>query len=104
MSSFIKTKSGFVIPSNSGVHCFYCPAIIYKDREAAGRLFLMNGKPACARCRILAKSKVSSQIRRDSNLYKQDLQNKNEHSQQIANEKVIDIASKTQEATRTKKN
>ena len=75
MSEFVKSEAGIILPKKNlvGVHCYYCPQIIYKDREAKGRLWLVKGKPACAKCRIL-NGRFGSIIKRDKKNYEEDLQ------------------------------
>ena len=71
-------NSGILVPQKQavGVQCGYCPEIIFRHKEAGGRLFLYKGRPICARCRILKGSKFSKQIRADKPKYQRDVDEK----------------------------
>lgn len=72
------TQSGLLIPQSSqnrpvGVQCGFCPEIIFKHKEAGGRLFMHRGTtPICARCRILKGSRFAKVIMKDRKLYEKD--------------------------------
>ena len=75
-------KSGLIVPKQQevAVQCEFCPALIWKHKESKGRLFLHNGKPICARCRILKGSRLAKMIRGDRKEFERD---------QAAHEKVL---------------
>jgi hypothetical protein len=101
MSNYNATQSGIYVPESThkpvGVQCGFCPEIIFKHKEAGGRLFLHKGeKPICARCRILKGSKYAGRIRKDRKKYEQDLaeQKKIEENKEV--ERVAKIAVESQ--------
>lgn len=100
-----RTKSGLLIPAHKpvGVQCGFCPTIIFRHNEAKGRLFMLQGKPICAKCRILKFSKFSKQIRRDKKIFKKDMEFKERMVQDLANQKVEQLAKITQAATKVYK-
>ncbi len=104
MLNLSKTESGIFFPKLNGVQCSYCSAIIQKDNEAGKRLFLMDGRPACARCRILATSKMSLRIKNDRALYEKDLKYKETIKQERSNSEVAKVAAHSQDSTGTHKN
>lgn len=61
----------------------------------------MQGKPACARCRILNHSKLKKQIIADKAKFVKDRIEQNEIKQRNENIRVAKIALETQRATGT---
>ncbi len=102
----INLSNGILIPRGAikekiGVRCGFCPKVIYRDEEAKGRLFVISGKPVCARCRIL-KGKFGKLIRKDHKKFEEDVELKGKVGQERANRKVRELAYETQRATKTR--
>ena len=97
------TANPILVPRPKAVQCGYCPKMIYKHQEAGGRLWMMNGKPACARCRIMAHRSMAARIREDEPAYRADVAERNKREQAEANKQVEHIAAESQKRTRTKK-
>jgi Zn-finger protein len=99
----MKSKTPKVIvplEQSQPVRCGYCPSLIFKDREVNGRLHLIDGSPACVRCRIL-KSKTGKQIVKDKAKLEEDLAEKERVAQLEADQEVRVIAHESQIATKT---
>lgn len=103
MSHFTKTKSGIIVPATQSVpvRCDYCPSLIFKDKEAEGRLHLLEGRVACAKCRILRSSKYAKQILADKEEREKDLTEKERLAQAEADQEIRVIAHGSQIATKT---
>ena len=95
--------SPILVPRPIGVQCGYCPKLIFKNQEAGGRLFLMNGRPACARCRIMKDHRMASRIRDNILAYKKDFDARTKREQESEDRKIREIALKSQKRTGTKK-
>lgn len=96
---FERLKSGIFVPNQPkpvAVQCGYCPELIWKHKEANGRLFLLKGKPICARCRILKGSKMAKKILSDRKLYLRDKELAEKIEQEKANAQVAKIAAESQ--------
>lgn len=100
-----QTKSGLLVPYKKpvGVRCGFCPTIIFQRNEAKGRLFMCDGKPICAKCRILKFSRMKNAILGDKNKMLKDLEDRNKVLQEKENERVKELAAKTQKATKAGK-
>lgn len=104
MTEITKIKKGEkVIPLEQPitVRCNYCPTLITKEQEAGGRLHYIDGRPACAKCRILRKSKVADTIKADKGNYEADLKKKEEIAQAQADAEIRGVAYDSQIATKT---
>lgn len=93
----------FLVPKKekTGVRCGFCPFIIWKHNEARGRLFVKNGRPICARCRIMNGrygKQIAQEVSKKADL---DAILRNNIQQQKANDRAIDIAIASQKATNT---
>lgn len=93
--------SGF--RSTEGVPCGYCPIHIFVEHEAGGIIHTKNGKPICARCRVL-NGKMGSIIAGDKGKRDADLKAMDNKLQREADEQARVIAEATQRSTGTKKN
>lgn len=93
-----RLKSGIWVKKEKpvAVACGYCPELIWKHKEANGRLFLYNNKPICARCRILKGSKMKNRILGDKKLYLKDQEVREKIEQEKANEQVRQVAMQSQ--------
>lgn len=102
MNDYSKTKSGLLVPKKEdvGVKCAFCPMVIFKDKEAKGRLFVKNGKPICVRCRILT-GKFGNKIKSDKGKFEKDYKLRNDIAQQRANDEIMRIAAISQKKTKT---
>ena len=88
-------------PFRKFVHCGYCEKYIFQDQEVNGRLFVKNGKPICVLCRVKLGKKWK-QIDAEVNRYIiKDQEMKEEVIQAAADQKVIELAIESQEATGT---
>lgn len=74
MSIFTKEKIG--------TPCSFCPNVIHVHNEPNGVLFVASGKPICATCRIMRKSKFAVKMQSDA---------KKAHNK-VDTEKVEDVA------------
>lgn len=106
MSNYTINDKGIVVPKQEVIafRCRTCPEIILKDNEAKGRLFLVDGQPMCARCRILRHGKMSRIIRADAHKYAESKAKQEAIKQEAANASVLKIAADTQKATKTLSN
>lgn len=86
-----------LLPKKQYVPCGYCPQKIYKDMEANGRLYLLQGKPICARCRILKGSKMRFRILYDKGNLKKDLILRESILQKQENKRINEVALKSQQ-------
>ena len=98
MANLRATPSGILVPSEArtGIPCGHCPRMIWKDREAKGRLFVLSGKPICAVCRI-KRGKTGEQIKRDGRLLREDMDAREKLEKKQEQDRVIDIAIASQE-------
>lgn len=96
---FVKTASGLLVPKKEveGYPCGYCPRTIILANESGGHLFMANGKPVCAVCRIMKKSKFANQIRRDKKVYLKERAEEDQRFQNKANELAREAALMSQE-------
>lgn len=71
---WVRSGSGLIVPSDvrKGYQCGYCPNVIFLENESNGRLFITGGKPCCAKCRILNRSRYAGQIRKDKQAFDKD--------------------------------
>lgn len=65
--------------------------------EANGRLYLLQGKPICARCRILKGSKMRFRILYDKGNLKKDLILRESILQKQENKRINEVALKSQQ-------
>lgn len=96
---FERLKSGIFAPAQKkpvGVQCSFCPEIIWKHKEAGGRLFLYKNRPICARCRILKGSKYNKLILGDKKRFEKDVELRNKIEQDKADEQVRRVAAESQ--------
>lgn len=98
-----RNKSGIYVPKrkDKGTPCGYCPTVIYRHNEVNGRIQMsQEGKPACARCRImkLGNSKMAKRISKDKGKFEKDVEARNQLYQDNANKQAIEIALETQKA------
>lgn len=93
----------FLVPKKErvGVRCGFCPVIIWRDNEANGRLFVKQGKPICACCRVM-RGRYGRQIEKEVPRKRaEDSAVKENLLQRKANDHAIDIAMATQQSTKT---
>jgi len=101
-NDFHKSQSGIMVPTSAlpvGVECAFCDYVIFKQNEAGGRLYLHQGKPICARCRILKGSKYANIIRQDVDVYEKDILAKKHHAEAKEIQRVAEIAVASQKNT-----
>ncbi len=85
-----------------GTPCGYCPLYIFEEHEAGGIIRVREGKPICARCRIL-NGAMGSKIVGDKAKRDAQLKEAEERVQEKANAEARVIAEETQTATGTKR-
>lgn len=78
---------------DKGTQCGYCPRLIFKKSEARGIIFSIDGKPACAVCRI-KRGANWSQIEADKPKYEEDVA-------EMENERVRKVGYRSQVETQT---
>lgn len=97
---YIKRKSGLIVKNDSdkkpGTQCAFCPKIIHLHQESGGMLHVKGGKPICAACRILSRSKFSTKIRADRSKFDADVVARREHLQDKANDNAMKVAAASQ--------
>jgi hypothetical protein len=102
-ANFIPIKKGLKVPQTTKsqpVRCGYCPALIFKQLEVGNRLHIINGFPACVRCRIM-RSKQGLEISRDKDQFETDVKEKETRAQEAENQDVRVVAYESQIATDT---
>lgn len=108
MNAFAKTVSGLIVPrkyvySNAhGIQCGFCSLHIFKEHEAGGIIHYKEGKPICARDRIL-QGKMGATIVGDKPKREAHLKQVEERIQKEADHQALVVADKTQTQTRTKR-
>lgn len=85
-----------------GTPCGFCPLYIFEEHEAGGIIHTRDGRPICARCRIL-NGKMGKTILADKQKREDDLKAVEQKLQRQANAEANIIAEKTQTATGTKR-
>ena len=92
--SLLKKKSGIIVKGDkqAGTMCGYCPNIIHLHQESAGVLHIKKGKPICARCRILTRSKFAPKIRADKKHFNKSVVDHRENKQATADGTAEDVA------------
>lgn len=90
--SFQPTKTGILVPKPKATPCGYCPDGIWAHNEAGGKIHTVDGKPICAKCRIMKSSRYASRILNDKKKYKKDVEARKELQQRNENERMIDVA------------
>ena len=96
----VRHPSGILAPQPVGVHCHFCPAVIFAQNEARGRLFLLGNNPICARCRIL-RGRTANAIRHDKPRYDKDVIAREERIQAEADAKMRELAAESIKETGT---
>lgn len=99
--TLVQNKSGIITKETKevGTLCGYCPNVIHLHNEADGLLHIKNGKPICARCRILTRSKFAGQIKADVKKFDRTVVERREDAQEAADLNVIDVAAASQKRT-----
>jgi len=92
--SLYTNKDGIIIKGDKtvGTPCGYCPNVIHLHQESGGVLHTKNGKPMCARCRILTRSKFANKIRADKKLFEKDIVERREYEQEKADKSAQNVA------------
>lgn len=104
MTNITKIKKGeTIIPIEQpiAIRCEFCPVAILKVNEPDGKLHYMDGLPACAKCRILKKSKHADDIKADKPKVDEDAKLKEKLLQDEADQDIRVIAYESQIATKT---
>jgi hypothetical protein len=78
---------------DKGTQCSLCPRLIFKKNESRGIIFLIDGKPVCAVCRI-KRGKSWSQIEADKPQYEKEIEEKE-------NKRVREVGYRSQVETQT---
>jgi len=76
--------------------CGHCGGtIIIGETEVNGRLYIKNGVPICAVCRVL-KAPNGGRIRADKSKVKQDVLNRRAHEEAVELDRIFGIAAESQ--------
>lgn len=106
--SFARTLGGLLVPrqyvysNKTGIPCGFCRVHIFKEHEANGEIHYKDGKPICARDRIL-QGRMGATIIADKGKRDADIETRTKLAQKKADEKAIRVADITQTATGTKR-
>ena len=97
--TLLKRKSGIVVQGDKqvGTPCAFCPNIIHLHQEVNGRLHVKSGKPICVKCRILTRSKVANQIKRDKGKFDNTVVLRREKEQEQSDKHAEDVAAASQQ-------
>lgn len=104
----MKTIGGLIVPRGAvysdehGIPCGYCHLHIFKEHEANGEIHYLNGKPICARDRIL-RGKMGATIIADKGKRDADIARREQEAQKKADKNAIHVADITQTQTGTKR-
>lgn len=85
-----------------GIPCGFCRMHIFKEHEASGEIHYKDGKPICARDRIL-QGNMGATIKADKGKRDADIAQRTETAQKKANKKAVEVADITQTQTGTKR-
>lgn len=79
-----------------GVECGYCGDRIWKDMEVGGKLHLFDGKPICARDRVLGFSTKRMEIQKDKKKFLVDKDVRDKFQQDRADAALEEVALQSQ--------
>lgn len=85
-----------------GTPCGFCPLYIFEEHEAGGVIHYKDGKPACARCRILS-GKMGATIAGDKSKRDDQIAAIEKDVQKKADAEALELAERTQRETQTKR-
>ena len=91
MSIIKKIKSK--LKDRRGKRCSFCPNIIHLHNEVNGVLHVASGKPICAVCRVMRKSKFKKKMKSDAEKANVDGVNENVEDVAIASQNIGDADS-----------
>lgn len=75
-----------------GTQCGFCKNIIFIHNESGGMLHVKSGVPICARCRILKRSPLAKEIKRDKKKLKQDIIERDRLREENETKRIEEVA------------
>jgi hypothetical protein len=74
--------------------CGYCPRSIFKQNEVYGKIHMIDGKPACAVCRVMkfGSGHIREKITLDRAKYEEDIIARNNREQDKADKVARRVA------------
>lgn len=99
---FSQTSSGIIVPKEKSIQCGHCPRAIFPSKEPKGQIFIKDGRPICAPCRVVKLGRFGDRIRADKGKALRD-QEASKEAQRAAEARRIETLS-AESNSRTLKN
>ena len=92
---WLRTKTDFLIPAKryKQITCGHCKRVYSLKNETQGRLFLKDGRPICAMCRVIKVDRQGRAIMQNKKNAHKDWQQAQANLDKAETERIKKIAS-----------